>query len=324
LTVVGRLYSGQGKPDRDIELDGTPIRPSDDQLLWVDIDRPDEAEMGRLAGALELRPRDVATVEDQERDDRFLRTPGHMILALNALRPGTHDEDGRSLEVGRLDVVIGPNTLATIHDGPIDGLEEVQRQLQAETRVGDLDAGQFMTILIDEVLAAFLREIEAIERQIDALDDLALRARAGHQFVLALVGLRRRIAGVRRALVPNREALGPLVRPDVEMREELGKAWPGLIDRLERTIDAAENTRELLVGSHDIYQAEAAQRTNDVMKALTLVSAVLLPAVVLAGIMGMNFQLDFFDNAGNFLIVIATMVGLAVAVLVVARLRNWI
>ena len=57
----------------------------------------------------------------------------------------------------------------------------------------------------------------------------------------------------------------------------------------------------------------AAKDANDVMKLLTLVSAVFLPGVVLAGVMGMNFQLAFFDNAGNFWVVIAAMVVFAVA-----------
>jgi Mg2+ and Co2+ transporter CorA len=60
------------------------------------------------------------------------------------------------------------------------------------------------------------------------------------------------------------------------------------------------------------------------MKALTVLSAVLLPAVVLAGIMGMNFKLRFFEDASNVWFVIGAMVLLAVAILGVARWRHWI
>jgi len=60
------------------------------------------------------------------------------------------------------------------------------------------------------------------------------------------------------------------------------------------------------------------------MKALTILSAVLLPAVVLAGVMGMNFKLGFFDNPENFWLVAAAMLGLAVLILGVARIRHWI
>ena len=68
----------------------------------------------------------------------------------------------------------------------------------------------------------------------------------------------------------------------------------------------------------------AAQRANDVMKALTVVSAVFLPAIVLAGIMGMNFQIAFFDTAPNFYLVVGAMILFGVLFLVFARLRSWI
>ena len=60
------------------------------------------------------------------------------------------------------------------------------------------------------------------------------------------------------------------------------------------------------------------------MKALTLVSSILLPGVVLAGIMGMNFKLDFFDQTSNFFLVIGAMIAMAIVILGIARWRRWI
>ena len=60
------------------------------------------------------------------------------------------------------------------------------------------------------------------------------------------------------------------------------------------------------------------------MRILTVISGILLPSVVVAGVMGMNFPVPFFDEPRNFLVVLATMGGLAVAILIAARLRHWI
>ena len=129
---------------------------------------------------------------------------------------------------------------------------------------------------------------------------------------------------LRRILVPQRETFGPLSRPDFDLHEDLGQPWPGLVEQLEKAISGVERARELLVGSSDIYLGRLAQRSGDVMKALTILSAVLLPAVVLAGVMGMNFKLGFFDEPGNFWFVVLAMLGLAALVLGVARIRKWI
>ena len=66
------------------------------------------------------------------------------------------------------------------------------------------------------------------------------------------------------------------------------------------------------------------QWTNDIMKLLTLATVILLPASVLAGIMGMNFKVGFFDAVWMFWAVIGAMLGIAVLVLSVARSQRWI
>jgi magnesium transporter len=60
------------------------------------------------------------------------------------------------------------------------------------------------------------------------------------------------------------------------------------------------------------------------MKVLTLVTVVLLPSTVLAGIMGMNFQVGLFDAVWVFWVVLAARLSIALLVLSVARSRRWI
>jgi magnesium transporter len=67
-----------------------------------------------------------------------------------------------------------------------------------------------------------------------------------------------------------------------------------------------------------------AQRTNDIMRVLTLVSVVLLPSVVLAGVMGMNFRVGLFENPDLFWVVIGLMGLMALSTLVWARWRGWL
>jgi Mg2+ and Co2+ transporter CorA len=121
------------------------------------------------------------------------------------------------------------------------------------------------------------------------------------------------------------EALERLSHEDRRARiPDVGPVWPGTIERLERAIDGVENARELLIGSVDLYLGRSSQRTNDVMKVLTLVSAIALPAVVLAGVMGMNFKPGFFDDPNNYWVVVGAMIAFALVILAVARWRRWI
>ncbi len=110
----------------------------------------------------------------------------------------------------------------------------------------------------------------------------------------------------------------------MQSEEAVGQPWPGLVDRLEGAIAAIDSVRDSLLGTYDIHMGRVSQHANDVMKTLTLLSGVLLPAVVLAGIMGMNFEMPFFEDTTNFWIVVGSMIGMAIVILAVARWRDWI
>ena len=69
---------------------------------------------------------------------------------------------------------------------------------------------------------------------------------------------------------------------------------------------------------------QTAQRTNNVMRVLTVISSILLPAVVIAGIMGMNFKAPIFDDPANFYLVLVATAVLAISILAIARWRRWI
>ena len=141
-----------------------------------------------------------------------------------------------------------------------------------------------------------------------------------------LVELRRSIGTLRRALSPHREVIVALAHPELDLlsTENSAERFAAIEGRVIQAVDAAREAKESTRGSFDLLVARIGQRTNDIMKLLTLVTVILLPASVLAGVMGMNFQVGLFDLAWMFWTVIAAMLGIAVLVLAVARSRHWI
>ena len=223
-----------------------------------------------------------------------------------------------------IDLLAGRNIVLTVHNGRVDALDRFREGIDGETLLGVLTAGDLVSALVDEVLVGYFLLVERIEREIDELDQRALHGRHGDDVLAAIVALRRRIGLVRRTLAPHRDAFSTLALPRIGIEETIGKPWPGLVDRLESAMAAVEALRDGLLGTFDIHMGRVSQRANDVMRILTLLSAVLLPAVVLAGIMGMNFKLEFFDQTSNFWIVLGTMLVFAVTILGVAKLRRWL
>jgi magnesium transporter len=296
------------------------------QLLWIDVQGRERGDIEVVGRAVGLDARSLQRLIDPpERADLTLH-PEHIHLVLQVTEPPTDDGrlDGAQLVRRPVDILAGRDWVVTIHDEPLAALARFDATTEGETRLGALDAGSFVAAVADEVLADYLELVEDIEREIDRLDERALRHGGDTAILSQIVRMRRRIGLIRRTLAPHRVAFAALARPDMALHEELGEPWPGLTDRLDRALDAVENLRDLLLGTFEIYMGRTAQDANDTMKVLTLLSAVLLPGVVLAGVMGMNFQMPFFDATDNFWIVIGAMVAFGAAILGVARWRGWL
>ena len=120
--------------------------------------------------------------------------------------------------------------------------------------------------------------------------------------------------------------IAALAHPELDLlsTETSAERFAALGNRVTQAVEAAREAKESTRGSFDLLVARIGQRTNDVMKLLTLVTVILLPASVLAGVMGMNFRVGFFDRVWVFWAVIAAMLGIAVMVLSIARNRSWI
>ncbi len=182
-----------------------------------------------------------------------------------------------------------------------------------------------LVAMLDWHLDTFFAAAEELEREVDDLDDAALRGDEKN-LLERLVAMRRRISRVRRLLSIHRDMYSEVARPDfmpdVEPRET--EALGAVTHRLERATEAVAHAREMLIGTFDVHMTRTAQRTNDIMRLLTWVSVTLLPAGVLAGVMGMNFQVGLFENSSLFWIIVASMILFALTTLVLARRRGWL
>jgi len=103
-----------------------------------------------------------------------------------------------------------------------------------------------------------------------------------------------------------------------------GERFQSLLQRFESTVQEARDAREAVVGSFDVLIARTGHRTNHVMKVLTLTSVILLPGALLAGVMGMNFQVGIFEDSWMFYVVVVLILSVAPLTFFVAKQRRWI
>jgi len=317
------LYDADGS-DREVDIDDVSLDKLDKrELLWVDAgtnekDTPkdlwkkldfDEATVERA-----LRPSERPSIEAF---DSFFRVS---LVVVN--------EHDHSYKPVALRALAGENWIVTIHPPEFDLVESFNEPLKGETALGEMDGPRFLATLLNWLLNGYFHVVDELEEQIDQLDEKLLKKEMEEDELMAeLLQSRRRVTRLRRTLGPHRDVISILAQPESTLftdSDHSVESYQRLHDRLETAMEAIDDVREMLIGSFDVFMTQTAQRTNDVMKILTVVSVLLLPAVVVAGVMGMNFKVGFFEHAGLFWVTIAGMGLMALVTLAIARWRHWI
>ncbi len=298
-------------------LDGT-------RLLWIALRDPAEEDITEVQNALELSDSSAKRLVEHPALPCIDYEGGRMHLTVHAASV-EHGEPS----VTPIECVLGANFILTSHEDEIEVLEDFRERAEhGRGSIGTLDAPSFAAVLLGWVVAGYVRAFDQVESELDELDAHVMSSSANdaEECLARLVELRKAIGMLRRTLRPHREVILSLAHPELDTlsSEESAERFLELERRLTQALEAARDAKESTLGSFDVLNARTTDRTNEIMKVLTLVTVILLPATVLGGIMGMNFDVGLFDVAWLFWLVLVAMLGIAALVLSMARVRRWI
>lgn len=320
-SVRAWLYDAGGT-DCEVAIERAhPERLKRAQLLWVDVARLDRAAEQAIKACFGIEPRLLARITDDNR--KVVLDNYGDYFALSVLLAPDDERDAQ-----RCSFIIGRNWLVTLSkEASPELVADFRRQDKGETRIGRLTSTQLLAALLDWHLAAFFTKVSTIEARVDRLDEKILHEKAQGQILRDMVAIRRSISALRRILSEQRPVFYALARPDIAalLPDETNDAFHRLGERLERAIDEVERTRDVLVGSFDLFTSLSAQTTNELVKALTFATVVIGVFAAVAGLLGMNFEMALFKTGTTgFLFVVATLSILSGAALFFAKRRGWI
>ena len=301
-------------------LDERPQRLGETQLLWVDFHRDSELDTSDVAEAFDLHETTVRHLSTPDERPVFFDHGHYIHITTYAPR---EDREG---ELHAVECVVGQNWVITAHDEPIPVLEDFADRVSGSGDTGTLDGPSFLAALLEWVLGAYSNAFERMEQRLEDFDVQAMRGDGSDDDIDVLVSMRRQVGKLRRALASHRSALVALTHPELVLlgNDRSSERFASLYSRYEATVQEARDAREVIVGSFDVLIARGGHHTNEIMKVLTLTSVILLPGALLAGIMGMNFQVSMFDRPELFWVVLAVIVAVAPITIGVAKLRSWI
>jgi len=224
-------------------------------------------------------------------------------------------------------VVFDSSTVISVHDGSPLAIAALKDRLKSNGGGTLLSqgAGLFVYTLLDEVTDGRLTHLDSLQDEIDDLEDAILLA-PNYSLHESILTMRRRLQQERRLASAERDVVNSMLRPEFpHLGKALDRYMLDLYFHVSRVLEITDAQREHLMTLTEMLMAATAQRTNDVMKLLTVVSTIFMPLTLITGLYGMNFVfMPELNWRWSYPLVLLAMGIITISMLKVFRNKKWL
>jgi magnesium transporter len=304
------------------------------EVLWVDAQDPTDSEMKELKDYFSLDERNVQELTQEGVRSRIDEHEDRVFCLLNFPNRERFVSEGK-MEI--LATLVCSNWLLTLHKGYSDLTCAVYKKIGAHGYFSLSLAPStdiMLYIFLDLVTNEYYPVSDLVFEKIEALNQDALmlfreRSRQGNSgFGMQLINVRERLVALRQSLSPLREIMGRITRGEFALVQGVNLPRFGdLYDRTIQLIEVVDTHREDLTNIRDILVNVQTVNTNNIIRVLTIISAIFLPLTLIAGIYGTNFTAGSVPETSNpygFYIMIGIMISIACFLALIFKLRKWI
>jgi magnesium transporter len=262
--------------------------PPEGTIRWVELSEQDDAALALLKERFDFHPLAIEDCSHFDQRPKLEEYRDYLFIVVH----GFISKDTHAMVVEPLEVhaFLGKNYLVTVHAAGVSELDAVWRRVAGDAGLSRRGADFLYYLLVDAMVDANFVILDQISDTLDHIEDVVLHEH-DRKHLQDIFTLKKTLVSMRRVLSPQRDVFALLAKrghPCVSDRTSL--YFRDVYDHLVRIYESIDTARDLLGNALDAYLSMVAQRTNDVMKQLTILSAIFLPLTFVTGFFGQNFE----------------------------------
>ena len=294
-----------------------------DTFVWVDLCPPHPDDLKLVAqelGLHELAVEDAVEIRQRPKLDRYA---DHQLLSMYAVKL---DGDSGALALSELAVFITPSALVTVRMDDSFDMDEVVESWDDSTDLADHGVGFLLYGLVDDVVDGHFDAVQALDEEIDAIEDLLFDGTTRSMDVQRRsFGLRKSLVTLRRVVLPMREVVNTLMRRDLAIVDEgLAPYFQDVYDHVLRATEWTESMRDLVSTILETNLTIQGNRLNIITKKVTSWAAIIAVPTAITGFYGQNLPFPGFADRGGFITSSILIAVLPVALYVMFRRKDWL
>jgi len=270
------------------DLETLPGYLARDSVTWIDVQGiGDEAVIRRVGEICALHPlalEDAVNVPQRPKSEAY----EHFQLFITRM---TRYQPGARIDLEQVSIFVGATFVLTLQERYGDVFDPVRARIRSGLGPIRRSGPDYLAYaIIDTVIDGYYPVLENLGDYLETLEAETME-HAEPEHLRKIYNVKRELLDLRRAIWPQREAIGALIRTEHPLVGDIVRAnLRDCYDHAVQVIDVTEAYRELTGTLMDLYLSIVSQRTNEVMKVLTIMASIFIPLTFVAGVYGMNFQ----------------------------------
>ncbi len=294
-----------------------------DTVLWADFsDNDPGTELQILLEHFGLHPLAIHDAQRSRHQPKIETFDDHVFMLLKGLGPDTTEFEFETIQIA---LFVGVRFLVTRHSGPSPSIDQLWQEAQQDDTLlaggPDTLALRLARISVDR----FLNRLLTLEPTLEDLEQ-EIVAHPKDAILSDLMGYKTTLRKFRRVLVYHQQVFLDLMNnPPPQIRAGRIHEIKDVYEHQERASSLATLYYEVASDLIEGYISLASHRLNNIMKILTIVTAIFVPLSFLAGVYGMNFEnMPELKSRSGYFILLSVMGTIAVILLLVFRRRRWL
>jgi magnesium transporter len=296
------------------------VKPN--MVKWINVEGLHDTDLieklGKFYNIHPLTLEDIVHVDQRAKFEDF----EHYVVSIMRMINYTTE-----VESEQLAIVLCENTVISFqepHGG--DAFDIIRNRLRTcKGRVRKLGADYLAYALMDAVVDCYFTAIEKIGDRIEVIEEEII-SDSDKKSILELYRLKREMIYLRKQVWPMRDLINNMIRSETTLINASSDIYlRDLSDHVTRIIDTVETYRDLLSGIMDIYLSTNANKMNEVMKVLTIMSSIFIPITFMVGVYGMNFDnMPELKTQHGYYVLWGVMLATVIGLLVYFKRRKWL
>lgn len=296
-----------------------------DHVAWLNFHGLDDTKnIEELCHRLDIDKLTNENIHTSTRRPKIEEYPKYVFFQIKSALPT--EKNDNLLNQEQISFILGSNYLISFQEKAADHFSDVRdRIVKARGKIRSKGPDFLLFRMLEAIIDNYFEVLENITARIENIDERIHNT--NNKTIFKEIEIeKRKLIELRKIVQPTRDITLQILNSESNFLDKSNlRYFANLKSSCLSILEEIDANKQILEGLTNLYYASQGQRMNQIMKVLTIVSAIFIPLTFIVGVYGMNFEnMPELKYQNGYFIIMACMLILGISLLAYFIKRGWL